>query len=316
VFLPYYAVPACGWWWYQTVDRNETTVREPDSILGWRNKEGIYAIPPYVRGGEAIHYTVLGHGRRATGRVNRADREKLVLVGGSFTQGWAISDWETYPWKLQEHYPTIEVLNYGTGGYGTYQSLLVLEQELPRLERPALVIYGFFAHHEVRNVADDEWLRILSSYSRRAHVAVPYGTVDGEGRLIRHAPEQYLQLPFRERLATVAYIEKMYMRVTAHQRGEHKRIVTELILREMSRLCARYGATFMVAMLNAEDDTYPHYKAFLETIHVPVIDCNYPLTEEMRVQGEGHPNGRMNTLWADCIQKSLDSSALLNVHGD
>lgn len=131
------------------------------------------------------------------------------------------------------------MLNYGTGGYGTYQSLLVLEQEFSRFERPALVIYEFFAHHEVRNVADNEWLRILSSYSRRAHGSVPYGTVDGEDRLIRHAPEKYMQLPFRERLATVAYVENLYMRVTASGRGGGNRPVTTALLEEMNWLCAQ-----------------------------------------------------------------------------
>ena len=38
------------------------------------------------------------------------------------TQGWAIDDNETYPWKLQKRYPSLNVLNYGTGGYGSYQS--------------------------------------------------------------------------------------------------------------------------------------------------------------------------------------------------
>lgn len=74
-------------WRYGVLDRNEPTVHEPDSILGWRNKKGSYTIPPYLRGGEAIHLTFLEHGRRATGRLNRDGRKKLILVGGSFTQG-------------------------------------------------------------------------------------------------------------------------------------------------------------------------------------------------------------------------------------
>jgi hypothetical protein len=292
-------------WKYKVLDRHEPTVHEPDSILGWRNKEGVYTVPPYVRGGEAIHVTFLEHGRRATGPRNHDAKKEVVILGDSFTQGWAISDAETYSWKLQQRYPSLKFYNYGTGGYGTYQSLLVLERELPRLESPALVIYGFFSHNEVRNVADDGWLRILSSYSKRAHVFLPYGSVDHDGRVVRHAPERYVALPFHENSATVAYIENLYMRMTAHGRGEYKRAVTEAILVEINRLCAKYNAKFIVTILNAEDDTRAHYKAFLERSRIPLIDCNYPLTEQMRVPGEGHPNGHMNSLWAECIQEKL-----------
>ena len=33
-------------WKYMVLDRNEPTVHEPDSILGWRNKEGVYYSGP------------------------------------------------------------------------------------------------------------------------------------------------------------------------------------------------------------------------------------------------------------------------------
>ena len=292
-------------WKYVVLDRNEPTVHEPDPILGWRNKEGAYTVPSYVRGGDAIDVTFLEHGRRVTGPRNHDAKEDFIIVGDSFTQGWAISDAETYSWKLQQRYPSMKIHNYGTGGYGTYQSLLVLEQQLPRLESPALVIYGFFSHNEVRNVADHEWLRILSSYSKRAHVNLPYGSVDDDGRLVRHDPERYVALPFREHSAMVAYIENLYMRMTARGRGESQRAVTEAILLEIDRLCAKYNAKFIVTILNADEDTTAHYKAFLERSRIPLFDCNYPLTEQMRVPGEGHPNGHMNSLWAECIQEKL-----------
>ncbi len=301
-------------WRYQVIDSNEPTVHEPDPVLGWCNKEGKYTVPPYVWAGEPTYLTFLDYGLRATGPRESDAQHEFIVVGGSFTQGWAISDAETYPWKLQQYYPQMKVLNYGTGGYGTYQSLLVLERELPRMKSPVLVVYGFFSHHEVRNVADDGWLRLLSSYSHRGHVYLPYTTVDNDGELVRHPPEGYLALPFREGLATIAYLEKLYMWITAHRREAQKRIVTEKLLVEMRELCKKYGSKFVTVLLNADDDISNYYKDRLEKSHVRFIDCHYPLTTEMRVPGEWHPNGRMNSLWAQCIQSALGDQIILQEH--
>src|SRR5262249_12408647 len=67
-------------------------------------------------------------------RVSRADpgAPTALFIGCSFTQGWAISDQETFPWGVQEHFPAARVLNAGTAGYGTYQSLLGLSEPSPR----------------------------------------------------------------------------------------------------------------------------------------------------------------------------------------
>ena len=71
----------------------------------------------------------------------------MLLVGCSFTMGWAVADDETWAWRLQELRPDVEVVNRGVGGYGTLQSLLLLEQLLGRDgQRPARVLYGFIDH--------------------------------------------------------------------------------------------------------------------------------------------------------------------------
>ena len=69
----------------------------------------------------------------------------------------------------------IEVFNFGVGGYGGYQSLILQERKLKDLKSIQHVIYGFIDHHEVRNVAAGSWLYMLNEYSSRGHVMVPYG---------------------------------------------------------------------------------------------------------------------------------------------
>jgi hypothetical protein len=76
---------------------------------------------------------------------------------------------------LQGKHPEVAIRNYGTGGYGTYQSLLVLERLFanPRSSRPEWVLYRFIEHHEIRYVAGPQWTRLLASTSSRGRVNLP-----------------------------------------------------------------------------------------------------------------------------------------------
>jgi hypothetical protein len=292
-------------WSYSSRDVNEPTMHEPDPVLGWKNKEGKYVVPAYDSSGQDIHMTFTVRGQRVTRAKETALSKEFVIVGGSYTQGWAIDDNETYPWKLQEKYPSLNVLNYGTGGYGSYQSLQVLEKELPRLTSPIIVLYGFNQHHEVRNVAPREWLRTLSKFSRRGHVYVPYVTFEEDNGLVRHVPERYLALPFRESLATIAVIEKAFMEINTKNRRSQKRLVTEQVLLEMNTITEQFGAKFVLVLLWADQEKKRHYMSFCQSHNIRYVDCVRPITLEMKVVGEGHPNGRMNSLWAECIANEL-----------
>lgn len=299
--------------WRFTILENEPTTLEYNSSLGWRNKEGQYKFPPYYPGGSEVHMSFLKMGLRKTHKNQsniRDDRPKIIFVGGSYTQGLAISDYETYPWKMQEHFPSFEVLNWGTAAYGTYQSLLTLEQILPSVHDPKIIIYGFQEHHEDRNVAPAYWLASLSRYSKRSHVFVPYATVDNNNKLIRHPPEAYTLWPFSDKLSIILLLEDVLMNVKTYKREAQKRIVAQKILLQMQKLSDRYSARFLVAMLEVEERTKTQYKEFLESNSIMAIDCVFPIGGEMRVRGEGHPNGDMNSKWASCIEDFLCKHSL------
>ena len=294
-----------GPWRYETRDIDEPIVHEPDPLLGWRNKAGRYEIPAYDGSGAEIPVTLLPGGTRTTGGVGDGkDRPSLIVVGGSFTQGWGVGDSETYTFKLQHRFPGIEVLNYGTGAYGSYQSLLVLEREIPK-RPPAWVIYGFFLHHEVRNVAPAAWLETLNRFSRRNHVALPFATIGDDGVLRRHPPESYLELPLREQLALSAFVEKHLMRRRTKGRARNRREVTERLILEMQAVAREHGSEFAVLVLAAPDDARRHYRSFLNEHRVRTLDCVVPFTPETVVPVDGHPNGRMHAIWARCIAAGL-----------
>jgi lysophospholipase L1-like esterase len=292
-------------WWHVSIDQNEPVMHEPDPVLGWRNRPGRYSIPAYVPGGAPIEVTFLPDGRRSTGAYDIGGRPKVLMVGCSFTQGWGVSDDETYPWKLQQRFPASWVLNYGTAAFGTYQSLLTLRRALAQHSDSTAVLYGFIGEHEDRNVAMAEWLEALARYSRRGHVAVPYCLLSATGALACHPPVAYPAWPFHRQLASIAFAEKMYVQLSARRRPEHRRAVTESLLLALRQSSVQHGAKFAVALLSATPDKRSRYTQFLRDHGISFADCVAPLTEEWIVPGDGHPNGAMHARWANCIAEEL-----------
>ena len=245
------------------------------------------------------------NGRRLSGNDPVRSEDQILIVGGSCTQGWAVGDSDTYAWKLQRRFSSQTVLNCGTAGYGTYQSLLLMERILPELSGPRIVLYGFIDHHEVRNVATDTWLRNLAIHSRLGHVQTPFVCLDDNHALLRHKPEGWSTLPFRESLAIVQMTERVYMKYRTRKRFDQRRAVTELLMLEMNRVASEHDASFFVVLLLVSDPARAQYRGFLQKHNVRLIDCAQPLVKEMTVPGEIHPNGRMHTLWARQIAEAL-----------
>ncbi len=294
-------------WTYVQTDRNEPTMFEYDGELGWRTKTGYYLVPPYDPSGATTHYSFLAGGLRksSAGQTDTRDaRPKLIVAGCSFTQGWAISDEETYPWKLQDSFPNYEVLNYGTAGYSTYQSLLMLERVLPTTQNANVLLYGFSDKHEVRNVAGADWAKKISMYSKRGQIFVPYVSLGPQGLLVRHPPEAYPSFPLREHSSMVALAENGYAELKAKKRTKDRREATQRLILQMRDLARKYGMEFVIVFLNMDDEAKSDYQNFSAENHLRSIDCSQKLTEGMTVKGEGHPNGAMNSVWAACIAKS------------
>jgi hypothetical protein len=277
----------------------------PDPFLGWRNKEGSYLYPSYVLGENKIQVTILPNGTRLTGFPTEKADKQIVFLGGSFTFGSAISDHETFTWKLQENFPEIKMLNYGAGAFGTYQSLLLLEEVLSTNSAPLAIFYGLINGHEMRNVAGAIWLRDLARFSRRGQVSVPFATVNDKNELVRHKPQTYSISFLSRHLSTVNVVQELYMKISTWKRESRKRVVTQRVLIEMDKLSRKFGAEFRPVLLLMDESTQKSYHQFFQKNGIQFIDCNYAMEPQFRVPGEGHPNEKLNTLWAHCISNSI-----------
>lgn len=294
-------------WTYAERTLDGPKLHEPDVALGWRNKPGSYAVPRFDPVGQESLVTILQDGRRRTASSPTAGTTaSILLVGDSFTAGWALSDHETYGWKLQKRYPPVEVRNYGVAAYGSYQSLLMLERTLPEAKRPVLVIYGFLEHHEVRNAATASWLELLARLSRRGHVAVPFATIGLDGELDRHPPFGFPELPLRSRSVLVTAVERTYVNLRARRHEGLGRALTERILLEMSSTVRAANAELLVVLLDGTSEARQHYELFLSRNQIAVLDCFCEEIVERSVPGDAHPNGTLNSAWVDCVAPAVE----------
>jgi hypothetical protein len=286
--------------------RSAATMTVEDAELGWRPNPGEYHQPPYAPEGTPITTTILPDGSRATAPSPPRDPVGTVLlVGDSFTFGWAVSDDETYAWKLQQRWPRVAVVNRGGPGYGTLQSLVVLERELPKLPRPIVVLYGFISQHEERNVATSSWVEMLAMHSGSGNAHVPYATLGAGDTVVRHEPASFPDLPFRTDSALVTLLERGWVQMEASERTTERREVTERLMLAMRDLTAREGATFAVVLLTASREAGEHYVQYLPAHGIDLLDCAIQVVPALRVPGEIHPNGILHEMYANCIAESL-----------
>jgi len=285
------------------LDDGLPVLQEPDEDLGWRNKAGSVVWPGQGEdGGKDIRMTFWADGLRATAPAPELDRPHVVVIGCSYTQGWAVTDEETYPWRLQAEFPSHAFLNYGTAGYGTYQSLLALERYFAADHKSTeVVIYGFIDYHEERNVAPAGWLKALATASRGGTLSVPFVSIGANGTLERHRVDRANSWPLRSHLASVALVEDRVLELRTRGRLEQRREATDRLLLELQRVTRDHGSRLLVAILESRDEPRAHVTAFTARQGIESVDCTVPNQEVLQVPGYSHPDRRINAHWARCV---------------
>ncbi|MSR60938.1 MAG: hypothetical protein EXS08_00630 [Planctomycetes bacterium] len=162
-----------------------------DAELGWVNRPGAHS-PDGL-------YTIHAGGWRGTrdyARVPPAGVTRLVAFGESFTFGHELADAESWEAQLEALDARLELVNFGVGGYGTDQALLLAERELPRLHAEVVLI-GLLLENIGRNVTR---YRPLWAPNSNSPLAKPRFVLrDGELALV--------PLPFRTRTEFLAAVE-------------------------------------------------------------------------------------------------------------
>ena len=162
-----------------------------DAELGWTNRPG-------ARSPDGLYSVHAGgwRGPRDYAETKPPGVTRLAAFGESFTFCHEGGDADTWEAQLEALDARLELPNFGVGGYGTDQALLLAERELPRLHADVVLI-GILLENIGRNVTRYRPLWVPESNNP---VAKPrFVLVDGRLELV--------PLPFRERAEFVAAVE-------------------------------------------------------------------------------------------------------------
>ncbi len=287
---------------------SEKTIEEPqtneyDNILGWKPIIGSFKFSPWSPDGKSTELTTTKFGRFDL--YNDQSVRKIIFIGGSFTQGFAIDNAQTFSFKLQSKTKKLNIENYGVGGYGTFQSFLKLKQLIKQYDQIKFIFYGYVEHHDLRNIAQDSWLKMLYQYSRRGAIDLPFATLDNEN-LIQGDLTRYFKIPFSEYSSFIHFVEKKIMYFISKKRYKQRHLVTNTIIKEMSEISNKNGMIFVNLFLNSSIRKVSQMKLFFEKNNIKYLDCNQEkLDEKYIVKNEGHPNEKLHLIWSNCIFEYL-----------
>ena len=300
-------------WKYREDDLKQPTTNKYHPILGWKPKEGVYDFLPYTKNGNYTKFTILKDGNRYSGKSTTNVKGDIIFIGGSFGQGWAVNDEETFSYLFQKKLSNFRVKNYGVTGYGSFQSFLMLEEILKKNKNVKLVIYCFIWHHERRDVGDASWIQGLNRTKIQDNVAVPYARLDKNNSLIRYKPVKYFKLPLREYSVLITKIEKKIMRTRLFSINIDETKITQKIVHEMKLLAEKNGIKFAFVNLYSPNESMRiagkshliSYNKFTKKNKIMLINCGYDLTDKYQVEADGHPNNKAHILYADCIYNGV-----------
>jgi hypothetical protein len=289
-----------SWRTQQISSADSKSEYQPDPELGWINREGQYDMAASDRA--PFRYTNWTQGRRATSEIPSAPvdpRPRLIVVGDSYVYGYGLGDRDTFAWRVQQNHPELQVSNYGTPGYGTYQSYIAMDRALDNKPPNATVLYLLNGFHESRNVADPSWIRVVHHPDNG--VFFPYAVLSNGALQDRRSSGDAIW-GLSHKLRTVAMAEEYYEMAEAWTRVHKQRAVTQAILTRMEHAAQLSSAKFTVILFDLEPKDRQAYRQFLASRSIAFIDCDHPeLNDKSYRQPDGHPNAKLNELLARWI---------------
>ena len=82
---------------------DEPITNEINDEFGWIPKEGVHNFKPWAKEGKKTTLTINKDKSRFINNQNESFN-KIVFIGGSFTQGWGVNDKDTFSSLLQKEY--------------------------------------------------------------------------------------------------------------------------------------------------------------------------------------------------------------------
>lgn len=288
-----------------------------DDGLGWVNKPNSRFYQAHV--GE--YMTFLEDGRRAAyaGESRQASKKpEILLIGGSTVQGAGVKDSDTFGWFLAQRLPGFNIRNFGVGGYGTYQSMLMMEKLLAESDTsPALVVYGLIPDHLNRNVVTYGWVSNFSNARGQRYMPPNVSLKDGH---FRESPLTIIDnWPFEEYSSLITFLHDQMLKFKLSDRRRYVAPVTNAVLGHMKRLADHFGTKILIVTMakfrgREEVRNWRKIDIFMRETGIRHIDCANPdfgIDPSLQPPNDGHPNGIVHAEFGQCVASWVRKNAHL-----
>lgn len=276
----------------------------PDAEMGWVNRAGTWksAEPGNVP------MTFEADGRRHDPAGNKpGSLPRILVVGCSFTQGYGVADDQTFSHYLNQSLPSAELLNFGTGAYGSYQSRLRVNNYFKAAHpNTPLVIYGLFFSHHFRDLAPLPWIQSLTM--KDGSYMVPPNVRFKSGEIVESAGGPIGLWPLESRSAAVALAHLGVIMLTNRVTGKMGRPVFQHGIKAMQTTAAANKAKLLIVGLVPIPPDELEWLQAQRANGIDFVACEHPDYDKdpsLKVGGVGHPSERLHRWWADCTLKAL-----------
>ena len=281
--------------------------------LGYANMPGEFTVT--LEDDYSFNLTILPNGCRITHPLDTyketGSKKEIWIFGCSFTTGWSLNDYETFPWLLQESFPIYEVVNFGVNGYGTVQSLIQFRQALQERRIPKIVVYAYAGFHVERNVFLRSWRKVICFFSSLGQQMVPYARFEADSKLrYFFGNVEYNEFPLMRHSALMHFIEQKYDKL--EENYYRSREVTEALILEMAKTAKEKGITFVLAGITDSQGTR-NMLGFARDKGIKAID----ISVDLDIPGyrnspyDIHPSALADRKYADKLEAFLRGEGLL-----
>ena len=286
---------------------------EKDSLLGYRQIAGEYHVTlptghefDFINNEETNRIT-----RPSDSYLEEQPLPEVWIFGGSFVQGWSLNDFETFPWRIQDRFPDVDVINFGVGGYGTIQTLLKIDDLLSSNRKPELVVIAYSALHDERNTLLRSRIKEVSAWNHLGDMGQPTASVASNDSLeIVYRDIKYRTVPFIKYSALAHCVDLAINKIQNRFTDSHG--VTRKILHAIYERGETHGFPVVLAHIYAGPDS-PDLMEWARSTGFHVVDISVDLQEEgmSNRPRDAHPSALANKYYSESLGNFLVSEMLL-----
>lgn len=246
----------------------------------------------------------------STANLDTLTKETFIL-GGSYTYGTGINDFETFPYLLQQEFKNTKFTNYAVPGYGTTHALLQLKNQITKGHIPQSVIIAYATFHEERNQMNKTYQYKLTKGIELNELTLnklifPYFDLEKNAIDFIDIVSDFKPLPFRKQSATINLIEQVFLKNEAKKLQELT--YSKKIILAIKNLCKTNNIQLIIADI-AFNNSSEIINNFCSTQNIAYLNISPDFTQNgfRSLPYDPHPNKAVHKIYFEKMSAYLKS---------